>query len=165
MSVLGFREAYEYSITMRLRRDPVLDIKFPALPGLVLMKIISWDEKYPERRKDAEDLLFIMHRYEDTGNIDRLYGEEQSMLEEEGFDSRLAGIRLLGRDMAKIADPQTINAVKEILAKKTAEQSRHRLVADMLKGSFMPGERFEGILHQVEKLKEGFWEAAEERIA
>ena len=24
------------------------------------MKLISWDEKYPDRKKDAEDLLFIM---------------------------------------------------------------------------------------------------------
>src|SRR4030067_2143630 len=37
MSMVGFKEAYEYSITVRLSADPALDIKLPTLPGLALM--------------------------------------------------------------------------------------------------------------------------------
>ena len=114
MSMLGFKEAYEYSITVRLSNDPVLDIKLPTLPGLVLMKIISWDEKYPERSKDAEDILFIMNNYDHAGNTDRLYELEPELLEDSSFDTKEAGIRLLGRDMAKIADKDTLDKVKEI---------------------------------------------------
>lgn len=164
MSMLGFHEAFEYSITVRLMSDPELDIKLPTLPGLVLMKVISWEEKYPERQKDAEDLLFIMHKYEYAGNGDRLYREEQSVLQEEGYDNRLAGIRLLGRDMAKIADTETIRVVKSILNRETGEQIRYRLVVDMLKGAFMSGDKFEVILREVEKLKEGFLEVAGDMI-
>ena len=80
MSMIGFREAYEYSITVRLSTTPELDIKLPTLPGLALMKIVSWREKYPERPKDAEDLLLIMKKYEDAGNRDRLYDTEQDLL-------------------------------------------------------------------------------------
>jgi len=28
------------------------------------MKLISWNEKYPDRTKDAEDQLFIMENYD-----------------------------------------------------------------------------------------------------
>lgn len=95
MSMVGFKEAYESSITVRLSTNPKLDIKLPTLPGLAIMKIISWKEKYPDRKRDAEDLLFIMHKYEEAGNFERLYEEEQELLQEENFDTRLAGIRVI----------------------------------------------------------------------
>jgi predicted nucleotidyltransferase len=159
MSLVGFKEAYEYSITVRLSSDPELDIKLPTLPGLALMKIISWKEKYPERKKDAEDLLLIMQKYEEAGNFDRLYDKEQDLLQEEKSDARHAGIRLLGRDMAKIADPETLNIVRTILDTETGEQSQYRLVTDMIRGSLTFDRHFEEVLIEVEKLREGIDEA------
>ena len=158
MSMLGFKEAYEYSITVRLSSDPELDIKLPTLPGLALMKVISWKEKYPERKRDGEDLLLIMQKYEYAGNFDRLYAEEQDLLQEEIFDTRLAGIRLLGRDMARIADPDTLRTVKTILDSETGERPRYRLVADMIRSSLMFDANFEQVLLQVEKLRQGIVE-------
>ena len=111
MSMVGFEEAYEYSITVRLSSDPELDIKLASLPGLAIMKLISWKEKYPDRKRDAEDLLLIMNKYEEAGNSERLYGEELPLLLEEGFDTQMAGTRLLGRDMAKMSDPQTLRII------------------------------------------------------
>lgn len=158
MSMLGFREAYEYSITVKLSSDPEINIKLATLPGLALMKILSWKEKYPERKRDAEDLLLIMQKYEDAGNSDRLYSEEQDLLQEEHFDTRLASIRLLGRDMAKIADPDTFRTVKTILDSETGEQPQYRLVTDMIRSALMFDENFEQILFQLEKLREGLEE-------
>ncbi len=158
MSMLGFNEAYEYSITVRLSSDPELDIKLPTLPGLALMKIISWKEKYPERKRDAEDLVLIMQKYEDAGNFDRLYEEEQDLLQEENFDTRLAGIRLLGRDMARIADPDTLRTVRTILDSETGEQLQYRLVTDMIRSSLMFDENFDEILLHVDKLRKGIVE-------
>ncbi|MFH1703145.1 MAG: nucleotidyl transferase AbiEii/AbiGii toxin family protein [Nitrospirota bacterium] len=159
MSMLGFNEAYEYSITVRLSSDPELDIKLPTLPGLALMKIISWKEKYPERKRDAEDLVLIMQKYEDAGNFDRLYEEEQDLLQEENFDTRLAGIRLLGQDMARIADPDTLRTVRTILNSETGEQLQYRLVTDMIRSSLMFDANFEQVLLQVEKLRQGIVES------
>ena len=160
MSMLGFKEAFEYSTTVRLSDNPELDIKLPTLPGLVIMKIISWEEKYPDRQKDAEDILFIMNKYADAGNEERLYSDGQSMLEEEGFDIRLAGIRLLGHDIANMSDPETIKAVISILDKETNELSRYRLITDMIRGSHMFEGKFDEALRQLKKLKEGIAEAA-----
>jgi predicted nucleotidyltransferase len=162
MSMVGFKEAYEYAITVRLSTTPELDIKLPTLPGLALMKIVSWRERYPERTKDAEDLRLIMHKYEDAGNFDRLYDKEPELLQEEKFDSKLAGIRLLGRDMAKIADIETLKIVKAILEGETGEHSQYRLITDMIKGSLSYEDRFDETLKQVEKLKTGLSEIAKE---
>lgn len=161
MSITGVKEAYEYSVIVRLSTDPELDIKLPTLPGLALMKIISWKEKYPERKKDAVDLLLIMHKYEEAGNFDRLYDKEQDLLQEENFDTRHATIRLLGRDMAKIAGPETLSTIRTILDAETGEQSQYKLVTDMIRGSLSYEDRFDEILRQVEKLKKGFEERSQ----
>ncbi len=114
MSMVGFQEAYEHSITVRVSSDPDLDIKLASLPGLTIMKLVSWKEKYPNRKRDAEDMLFIMQKYDEAGNLGRLYEEELTLLGEEGFDTRIAGIRLLGRDMGKTSDPETFKMIKNI---------------------------------------------------
>ncbi len=64
----------------------------------------------------------------------------------------LAGIRLLGQDMAKMSDPRTLKTLKDILDNETGKQSKYSLVSDMVRGMFMTGEE---IIHKLEKLKEG----------
>ncbi len=161
MSMVGFEEAYEHSITVRVSSDPDLDIKLATLPGLAIMKLISWEEKYPDRKRDAEDLLLIMNTYEEAGNSSRLYGEDLPLLQEEGFDTRLAGARLLGRDMARISDPETLLIVKKILDDETKEMSQYKLISDTMREAGMSDTRFDGILAQLTKLREGFVEVGE----
>jgi len=158
MSMVGFEEAYQYSIIVRLSSDPELDIKLASLPGLAVMKIISWKEKYPDRKRDAEDLLLIMDKYEEAGNSDRLYMEDLPLLQEEGFDTKLAGTRLLGRDMAKISDPRTMLIVKGILDAETEELSQYKLLANMIRETGMSHTRFDELLAQLMKLRQGFVE-------
>ena len=161
MSMVGFEEAYEHSITVRVSSDPDLDIKLASLPGLAIMKLISWKEKYPDRKRDAEDLLLIMNKYEEAGNSERLYGEDLPLLQEEGFDTRLAGTRLLGRDMAIISDPKTFLVVKEILDAETEEMGQYKLATDMMREAGMSDTRFDEMLAQLMKLRQGFVEIGE----
>ena len=154
MSIVGFKEAFENSIICRLNSDPELDIKVPTLPGLAVMKLISWKEKYPERSKNADDLLLIMYEYEHTGNFDRLYASEQDLLEEEDFDNQIASIRLLGRDMAIIVVTDTANVVRSIL-----EDDSQKLIIDIIRQRKMFDDKFDTINLQLEKLKQGFIEA------
>jgi Uncharacterized protein conserved in bacteria len=162
MSTVGFKEAFENSIMVRLNSDPELDVKVPTLPGLAVMKLISWKDKYPERTKDAEDLLFIMHEYERAGNFDRLYANELDLLQEELFDTQLASIRLLGKDMAMMSDKDTEMEIRSILDAET--QSPHKLIIDMIRGRQIFERNFEAINLQLEKLKQGFTEVSARRL-
>jgi predicted nucleotidyltransferase len=161
MSMVGFEEAYEYSITVRLSSDPELDIRLAPLPGLAIMKLISWKEKWPNRKRDSEDLLLIMNKYEEAGNSERLYEEDLPLLQEEGFDTRIAGTRLLGRDMAKISYPKTFLIIKGILDAETAEMSRYKLATDMIRETGISDTRFDETLVQLMKLRQGFAETGE----
>jgi predicted nucleotidyltransferase len=72
MSTVGFREAYDHSIEVRITDD--LIVRVASLPGLALMKIVAWDDRRFER--DAQDLGLIMRHYLDAGNQDRVYSEQ-----------------------------------------------------------------------------------------
>jgi predicted nucleotidyltransferase len=157
MNIMGFQEAYDYGVTVRLSEEPILDVKVPTIPGMALMKLISWNDN-PVRSKDAEDLLFLMENYAEAGNLDRLYDDEVDLLQAEGFDQTLAGIRLLGRDMASMAKAATGEAIKAILETETGEQQRYCLVRDMAHGTRLR-DRFDEILTKIMRLKQGFLEA------
>jgi predicted nucleotidyltransferase len=158
MSTLGFEESYRHSLTVRLRSDPILDVQFSSLPGLALMKIISWHDRYPERKRDAKDIILLMRNYLDTGNEERLYNEEADLLEEEDFDYLRASARLLGRDIAAILNPKTAKTILEILDRETGKQDRYRLIEDMrdISGGF--NNNFEENLQLLEELKSGILE-------
>lgn len=157
MSIMGFQEAHDYGITVRLSDDPLLDVKVPTIPGMVMMKLISWNDRYPVRPKDAEDLLFLMESYAEAGNIERIYDNEQALLQAEGFDLTWAGIRLLGRDLSSVATEATSEIIKTILATETDEHGRLRLVQQMIQGARLHG-RTDELINKLQKLYQGFTE-------
>lgn len=155
MNIMGFQEAYEYAMTVRMSDD--LDVKVPTIPGMALMKVISWHDRYPERPKDAADLLFLMENYAEAGNEDRLYEDESDLLQAEGFDLTRAGIRLLGRDMGAMATGTTVKEVRTILEAECGGNQRYRLVQDMIRESRL-SDRFDEVLAKLEKLHQGLIE-------
>jgi predicted nucleotidyltransferase len=161
MSTLGFRESYDTSVIVRLRSDPILEVKFASLAGLSAMKLISWKDRYPERKKDAGDFEFIIRNYIDAGNFERIYsGDESDILETDDPDYELMGARLLGRDVAGILSPDSKKYISNILDAETGGQDRYRFVEDMRKGYAFVGDDFKVRLALLESFKAGFIERA-----
>jgi predicted nucleotidyltransferase len=158
MHVLGFEETYKHAQFVRLRSKPALDVKLVTLPGLAVMKIFSWRDKYPERKKDATDLFLIIRHYTDAGNFERIPAEMPDLLESDDFDYVRAGARLLGRDIANILNPATKKEVLDIIERETAEQDRYRLIEDMLRSDIGRISDFDSILSLLEELKTGILE-------
>ena len=98
MSTIGFREAYDNSIVVRIAED--LTVKVASLAGLALLKIVAWDDRRFER--DAQDLGLIMRRYMDAGNADRVYTEVGDCIDllNDQFDYDKVSARILGRDLS-----------------------------------------------------------------
>lgn len=155
MTVLGFDDAHRHAQLVRLRAKPALEIPFASLSGLVILKIISWNDDPVRRGKDAQDIDLILRHYADAGNHDRLIRELADLYEIEGMDYLHAGVRLLGRDIAAIASSETKKALLEILDRETRTIGSCRLVEDMLKGKITGDESFEETLKLVESLRGG----------
>lgn len=153
MNMTGFREAYESSLTIRISTNPRVEINVATLAGLAIMKLMSWSDMYPERQRDAEDLYLIMEQYQDAGNFDRLYDKEQALLQREEFDTKLAAIHLLGRDMAGIADKAAFTAIVEILKN---ENKRQKLLLDMIRGRQFFDENYQRAYRELQILSGSF---------
>ena len=158
MSTLGFEEAFQSALKVRFSNEPPLEILVPSVPALALLKIISWDDAYPNRKRDAQDLLFILEQYESTAIQKKLYESYIPLLTEEQFDSRLASVRLLGREIALLGSTETVITVVEILIRETDEKQDFRMLSHMVKSVSFQRSNFEQALQLLKKLLQGIQE-------
>lgn len=116
LSVIGFTEVYNYTECLKLSTEPQLEMNVASLPGLVILKLFSWDEKYPERKHDATDIGIILKNYIEAGNFERFIGSD--FINEEDFDYDIGTARLLGRDIKNICSEKTLSALLRILERR-----------------------------------------------
>ncbi|WP_321795569.1 nucleotidyl transferase AbiEii/AbiGii toxin family protein [Caballeronia sp. J97] len=133
MNVGGFRQALDAALPVRIAKDLVVPVA--SLPAQAMLKIVAWHDRHATDRKDAIDLLFLMARYAQAGNLDRLYAEAFDLVERHGHDPDIAGAALLGRDTAAIANDEDLRA--QILAILRPDDPAPPILAHML-GSRMP---------------------------
>jgi predicted nucleotidyltransferase len=114
MSTIGFREAYDNSVEVRVTDD--LIVRVASLAGLALMKIVAWDDRRFER--DAQDLGLIMRHYLAAGNEDRIYNEHGDCFDllDEEFDYEQSSARILGRDIGRLLTDSSRQIVERALS-------------------------------------------------
>jgi predicted nucleotidyltransferase len=156
MTMLGFEDAYKSALRVRFGNEPVLEILVASPAALALLKIISWADA--KRERDAQDLFFILENYDATGIEAQLYESHVALLTEEGYDARLASLRLLGRDITELCSSETVKTVTEILTQETDEDQGFRMLAHMIKGTSFRGVKFEATLQLLKKLLQGIQE-------
>lgn len=80
MNVLGFQEALEHSLEIRIGPDQT--VRVASLAAMAALKLIAWSDRrhlYPE--KDIGDLVLILRNFSSAGNEERLYGDFSDLLE------------------------------------------------------------------------------------
>jgi predicted nucleotidyltransferase len=118
MDVFGFREALASAWTVGLPKG--VEASVVSLPALALLKLITWqDRHYRAPKKDALDLMLVVADYLDLGNQERLWNKFPTWTEADDFDTRRAGARMLGVDIADLLD----DAGRDRVAVTLAEQS------------------------------------------
>src|ERR1017187_677127 len=110
LNVAGFEEAWASSLPVAVEEG--LTVRVASVPGLTLLKLIAWADRGAQNNKDAADLYRLLSTYSEAGNFDRLYDQESALLEAVGFDLELAGAELLGRDVAGICPPPTLEQAR-----------------------------------------------------
>ena len=136
MSVVGYDEAMQIAITLSIK-DASVTIKMASLVGLLILKLIAWEERYPERKKDAIDIRVILKNYIEADNSERLYNDDSDLLDDTDFDYELSGARLIGRDVKKTCQSVTLTKIKQILEAEMDSKVQDRLAYDMSIASFV----------------------------
>ncbi len=157
MNTDGFAEAYQNSLTVRLTEDLKVRIVSPA--GLAVLKFISYDDRPQIRIRDLQDILFIMKNYLDADNEKRLYeNRDGNLLEDEDFDLRTVGARLLGRDMAKLLTAQTKQIIFKHLSDDESEKGLTRTAETAQRAEEMFDDELPEVVEMFRQLRQGITE-------
>lgn len=132
MNVMGFQEAIENAVMVRLHAAPDLEVPVASPVGLILLKMIAWtDRELHLRNKDAKDIAYLLSTYETIPSVaDYLY-QDQSVLEQYEWDLTLAAAHDFGTEAWRIAFDATANAIKAILTNRLPQLSTTRFIQEM----------------------------------
>jgi predicted nucleotidyltransferase len=132
MNVTGFEEAHACAIQVTVRVNPILSVPVAAPQGLVLLKLIAWNDRTCDLRpKDAQDIAYLLATYQDVPQIlERAYDIE-GLMDSYDWDMDLATAHLLGLDSAGEAKLKTKGQVIGILDKNLTGRTSNHLVEEM----------------------------------
>jgi predicted nucleotidyltransferase len=129
MSVLGFDEAFKSKLLVDTNKETVIPVV--SIEGLFLLKLIAWlDRGYNLRKKDAQDLGFVMDNYEHLdGMIDTLIDEDCA--EDYDFDLTKIAAAKLGREIKSICSDQTHKYISTSLLAGDKQDTLEQLANEM----------------------------------
>jgi len=127
LNLLGFDEAFENSIVVKISSDPFVEVKIASAVGLVLLKLFAWNDRKPGN-KDAIDLGILIRSYMQVGNGSRIFQDHLDLTNSEHFDYETAGAHLLGRDLAEICQKDTHEKILKILDRELNDEGDLPLV-------------------------------------
>lgn len=113
MNVFGFREAMAAAIRVTLPGD--LEVAVASLPAQSVLKLLAWQDRHNDDRRDAIDLKSIINAYHEGPYFDELYTEHVAYLENHGYEPRLAGAERIGREARELIAPENLGFVSGLL--------------------------------------------------
>lgn len=149
MNMTGFAEVYASALLVKLSSD--LTIKIISPIGLALLKIFAWNDRF--ENKDISDFWLITKNYLDIAdNQDRIYNQHFNLLEDENYDHRIAGAKLLGVDLGKISSEKTKHLLLEFFENNKRIERFAFVIMQVEKDV---EDNFERIMQILKSVKEG----------
>ncbi len=132
LHMLGFREVMEEATTVQIE-EKIANI--PALPGMVVLKLIAWSDRPEERENDLSDILKIIEHYYDLA-WDEIVEQHHDTMDQEPFDRKIIAAEVLGRNarlylqksdaistrVLKVLNENLQDATKSVIAKDWARK-------------------------------------------
>lgn len=114
LHVLGFTQVLEDTREVRIGE---ITISIPTLPGMVLLKLIAWQDKPDRRTHDLADILHIFKNYFSYNYDEIVEHHHDTFLEEESFDQLKIAAQIIGRKLKPylLHLPELENKVKTML--------------------------------------------------
>lgn len=150
LSVLGYREMKEELQFFHFEHAPGLSIPLPPLHGIFILKIISWDDKKPDRKKDLQDMSQILKYFWDFVE-EEAYEQHLDLFNDE-FDIHTCAARILGRHLAHTLkrSEQLKERVIQVLKQQISDIDRPGLMLrTFAEESDKPLDVVQGLLGQI----------------
>ncbi len=95
ISTLGLQEAYQNSSIISTENN--LEFKATSLEAIVVLKLISWNDRPEHRQKDATDLAFILENYFEIMSNEIFNEHHDLMPDGDNLDTNIWAAKVLGR--------------------------------------------------------------------
>jgi predicted nucleotidyltransferase len=151
----GFKEVYDNSL-------PEVEMgghtfKFCSLPGIVLLKLIAWEDRPEARVDDITDISDLLNHYFDM-HADTIYEEHADIFtDDNAAEATLPELaaRVMGREIRAIAqrDEKLLARITNLLRTQSADAATSRM-APIMVGYF--NNTVEDNLRLLQHLKKGF---------
>lgn len=126
MNVEGFKEVYEEAAE-EIQTDDINKFKVCTLAGIVILKLIAWDDRPEMRGDDIDDIAEIIKNYFHF-NSEAIWENHSDLFTDDNNLDDIAS-QYLGREIGKIVsgNPKLIERIKFILGKGLADSNSNNL--------------------------------------
>jgi predicted nucleotidyltransferase len=121
LNMPGFKEIYDSGLPEAHLEDKHR-FKFCTLPGIVLLKLLAFEERPEIRRDDIKDISKILKHFFDM-YAEEIYEKHNDLFGGQDINLDWIAARVMGRDMAKITklNKELYQRIKKILSKNTKD--------------------------------------------
>lgn len=153
LAVTGFAEVYEHG-TQLVTLDDRFTFRVCDLPGMVLLKLIAYDDRPEHRGKDLADISFILKHYLDITEAE-LFDSHYDLIENQ-VSSEQSAARILGRHICPLLEPsaQLRKRVTGILDRAIAEGPAGNVIRQIQVAQYRDVP-LDTVLHLVQSLRKG----------
>jgi predicted nucleotidyltransferase len=130
--VPGFTEVYEEGLP-QLELEGEHRFKFCTLPGIVVLKLIAWDDRPEARRDDIKDISDILNHFFKMYD-NEIWNSHSDLFGEDNTDLKHIAARVMGREMNKIArrNGKLFKRIEGILKDNTDDMPNSKMGAIMI---------------------------------
>ena len=122
MSTLGFEEAFAHAEPVEVA--PGLSLRVVSIPALLLLKIVAYQDRPEERAHDLIDVVNCFEQYEGEIEGSRRFEVLEVAVDGQPVEFDEAGAYLLGTELAGLANPRSLEAVRRFLQMIPDEYAR-----------------------------------------
>jgi len=153
LAVTGFAEVYEHG-TQLVTLDDQFTFRVCDLPGMVLLKLIAYDDRPEHRGKDLSDISFILKHYLDIAESE-LYELHADLLENTVSLEQTAA-RILGRHIRPLLEPSRPlrTRITGILDRAIADGPAGAIIRQLQAAQYR-NDPLDTVLHLVQSLRQG----------
>lgn len=135
ISTVGFTEVLAEAATMTTQAGE--QWRVVTLPGIVVLKLVAWEDRPEVRGKDATDIAGLLDVYFDLVAEPLIYTDHLDLFDEDDVTDAthfklLVGARVLGRQVGQLLAAGSVRTrLLALLAAELALGERSRLARDM----------------------------------
>ncbi len=148
----GFKEVYDDGLP-EVELEEIHKFKFCTLPGIVILKLLAWQDRPEIRGDDIKDVSNILKHFFNM-YVEEIYENHNDLFGDDNLDLHLIAARVMGREMNKISKRSDVlyNRIKNLLDVNTKDIDMARIMVEFYENTI------EDNLAILEQIKAGYLE-------